>query len=529
MKDVTRMAVTGAMFLCLTLGWAWGHLGGALLGLVVGSGALLLPWRGQPMWRWTAHYIRLRRPIALTAPVTVTNDRSGGGIRYQDGIAVAAVQLLGKPHRTTLFTGSMTSETNDVIDVSSILPMLRQSLGLAIESVSVITTGARRRSTGDYPRVYDTLLGSAPYAGRRETWLVVRIQSLGNGDALRCRPSVGTAALAAAQRMASALRCQGIRARVATATDIIELDRRLGSSALGRHGRRWHTLRGDAGWLTTYAYRPANVSTEVLAQAWSLKVDSIVQNVTVFADGTCCAAVTVRSSQPLTASPIVALRSLPGEQAHALANNLCGPRREVHGQSRGALPVALHLPVGPSGILLGKVPGGDRLLLPLSDPGETSRVRLVADDAIVKRIVIRAAAAGERITLHTNDIDRWDSVRMPHVMVTDQPRPAPGTTLSVTDGTVSPTPRPATVIEVAESGTGCDGADVSIVQTGPATVEIRAAGEIHEVEVEYFRAENRYASGGAADHDPGELEMADEFEVAGELEMAGELERVGER
>lgn len=104
------------------------------------------------------------------------------------------MQLLGKPHRTTLFTGSMTSETNDVIDASSILPMLRQSLGLAIESVSVITTGARRRSTGDYPRVYDTLLGSAPYAGRRETWLVVRIQSLGNGDA-PCRPSVGTAAL----------------------------------------------------------------------------------------------------------------------------------------------------------------------------------------------------------------------------------------------------------------------------------------------------------------------------------------------
>lgn len=516
MKDVERMAVTGGMFLFLTVGWAWGHLGGAVLGLIAGAAALLLPWRGQPVWRWTAHYVRLRRPMALTAPVTVTNDRSGGGIRYQDGTAVAAVQLLGKRHRTTLFTGSATSETDDVLDVSAILPLLRQSLGLAIESVSVITTGARRRSAGDYPRVYDTLLGPAPYAGLRETWLVVRIQSFGNGDALRCRPSVGTAALTAAQRIASALRCDGIRARVATATDISELDRRLGSSALGRHGRRWHALRGDAGWMTSYAYRPADVSTAVLAQAWSLKVDSIVQNVTVFPDGTCCAAVTVRSSQPPTGSPSIALRSLPGEQARALANNLCVPRREVHGQGRGALPVPLHLPVGPSGVLLGKGSGGDRLLLPLSDQGETSRVRVVADDAIVKRIVIRAAAAGERITLHTSDIDRWDSVRMPHVLLTDQPRPAPGTTLSVTDGTVSPTPRPATVIEVAESGTGCDGADISIVQTGPATVEVRAAGEIHDVEVEYFKAENRYVSVGAADHDDGEPERAGELEMAGD-------------
>lgn len=56
MKDATRMAVTGAMGLSHPR-VGLGHLGGALLGLVVGSGALLLPWRGQPMWRWTAHYI----------------------------------------------------------------------------------------------------------------------------------------------------------------------------------------------------------------------------------------------------------------------------------------------------------------------------------------------------------------------------------------------------------------------------------------------------------------------------------------
>ena len=33
-----------------------------------------------------------------------------------------------------------------------------------------------------------------------------------------------------------------------------------------------------------------------------------------------------------------------------------------------------------------------------------------------------------------------------------------------------------------------------ITQTGPATVELTVAGQVHTVEVELFRAENRYVS-----------------------------------
>ena len=37
-------------------------------------------------------------------------------------------------------------------------------------------------------------------------------------------------------------------------------------------------------------------------------------------------------------------------------------------------------------------------------------------------------------------------------------------------------------------------ADVAITQTGPATVEVTTADESSSVEVELFRAENRYIS-----------------------------------
>ena len=64
---------------------------------------------------------------------------------------------------------------------------------------------------------------------------------------------------------------------------------------------------------------------------------------------------TVRSAQPPTAPPSVILRMLPGEQAQAIAANLCGPLPTLRGVRRGVLADPLIIPIGPSGVLLGKV------------------------------------------------------------------------------------------------------------------------------------------------------------------------------
>jgi type VII secretion protein EccE len=495
MSAATRLAVIVGVLAAGMVGWIFGGYPGAAAGLALGVAAGVVRWRRQPLWAWLILWWRRRRAIAWNEPITVANDRAGGGVRYQDGVAVVAVQLLGKAHRPTVFTGSTAVFTENTIDVADLLPLLHQSLGLAIESLSVISVGARRRSTGDYPRVYDTLIGTPPYAGQRETWLVVRIGSLPNAEALAWRTSVGTATLAAAQRISAALRQQGIRAKVATATDIVELDRRLGNSALNAQHQRWRTVRGEGGWLTTYWYLPRDVTAENLEHAWSLQADGIIQNITLFGDGSMTATVTVRSAQPPTAPPSVMLQTLPGEQALALAANLCGPMPTLRGLRRGVLAEPLVIPIGPSGVLLGKIDAGNRLMLPLDDPGEFSRVHIAAQDALAKRIVVRLAGAGERITVHTRDPQRWASVRMPDIAVGKQVRPMPGTTVGVVDGTLTPAPRPNTLISIGEPGTPYRGsADVLITQIGPATVDVTAAGQLHTVEVELFRAENRYIS-----------------------------------
>ncbi|MGH3530805.1 MAG: type VII secretion protein EccE [Mycobacterium sp.] len=495
MTAATRLAIIVSVLATGMAGWVFGGYPGAAVGLAVGVAVGVIRWRGQPVWSWLILWRRRGRAIVLSEPITVANDRAGGGVRYQDGVAVVAVQLHGKAHRPTLFTGSTSTYTDNTVDIADLLPLLRQSLGLAIGSLSVVTVGARRRSTGDYPRVYDTLIGTPPYAGQRETWLIVRIASFPNAEALQWRTSVGITSLAAAQRISAALRQQGIRAKVATATDIVELERRLGNSALNARNQRWRTARGDGGWLTTYWYRPSDITAENLAQAWSLRADGISQNITLFGDSGVTATVTVRSAQPPTAPPSVMLRTLPGEQACAIAANLCGPLPTLHGVRRGVLTGPLIVPIGPSGVLVGKVDAGNRLMLPLDDPGEFSRVHIAAQDSLAKRIVVRLAGAGERITVHSRDEKRWASVRMPDIAVGNRVRPIAGTTVSVVDGTLTPAPRPNTLISVGEPGTPYRGsADVVITQVGPATVDVSAAGELHTVEVELFRAENRYVS-----------------------------------
>lgn len=491
----TTLLVIAGTFVVTVAGFAVGGYAGAATGLVTGLAVGVIPWRGRTAGSWLALWWRRKRPMVWTQPRTVANDRAGGGVRFQDGVAVAAVQLLGKAHAPTLFTGSTTTHTEDALDITDLTALLKHTLGLKLDSLSVVSTGARRRSTGDYPRVYDTLIGTPPYAGQRETWLVVRVSALDNVEALRLRSSVGTATLAAAQRISAAMRQQGIRAKVATATDIVELERRLGRSALEVLNRRWGTLRGEGGWLTTYSYRPADITTENLATAWMTRTDGITHNITLFGDGSATATVTVRSAQPPTAPPSTILHTLPGEQAQAIAANLCGPLPLLRGLRRGRLTGPVVVPIGPSGVLLGKVGAGNRLMLPLDDPGEFSRVHIAADDALAKRIVVRLAGAGDRITVHTRDMKRWDSVRTPDIAVTDQAKPIAGTTVSVVDGTVTPAPRPNTVVSVSEPGVPPRGtANVLITQTGSAAIEVAAAGQVHRVEVELFRAENRYVS-----------------------------------
>ncbi|CAJ1492987.1 type VII secretion protein EccE [[Mycobacterium] kokjensenii] len=492
-----RLLCGTTIALCGLAGWALGGTIGVAVAVPLAVLAVLVPWWGQPAWSWALLRLRRRSTRGWADPITVANNRAGGGVRIHDGVAVVAVHLLGRAHAATVATGSVNVQTDNVVDAAALLPMLRHALGLTLESMSVISMGARRATTGDYPRVYDTEIGTPPYAGQRETWLVLRLRMIDNTAALRWRTTLGATAVAVAQRIAGSLRCVGLRARVATASDLVELDRRFGGRPVRAGAERWKALRTDDGWVTTYAYPAGQISGALLAQAWTLPVDAVIQNVTVFPDGTGTATVTLQTPQPAPTPPAVVLRRLNGEQAAAAAANMCAPRPRLRGLRPGRLPTALPIEIGPSGVLIGKLANGDRLMMPLTDSGELSRVFIAAEDLIAKRIIIRAAGAGERVCVHTHDQARWGSIRMPDVALVAESRPTSRTTVSVVDGAITPSPRPATVITVAPPGTPPpppDAVEVSIEQRDRTTVRVTSGGKSWLATVELFRAENRYCT-----------------------------------
>jgi hypothetical protein len=265
--------------------------------------------------------------------------------------------------------------------------------------------------------------------------------------------------------------------------------------------------------MTTYVYPAEAITSQVLAQAWTLRADEVIQNVTVYPGGMCTATLAVRTPTPAPSPPSVILRRLNGEQAAAASASMCGPRPHLRGLRRSALPEQLIVEIGPSGVLVGKLSNGDRLMIPVTDAGELSRVFVAADDAIAKRIVIRTAGAGERVSVHTRDNKRWATVRMPTVSVVGTSRPAPRTTVSVVehvtrpksggldiaDIAISPAPRPATVITIAPAGTPLPDRhghafEVAIEQVSGAMVKVTAAGQDWLVDMDMFRAENRYVN-----------------------------------
>lgn len=486
------------------LGPVWGGVCGAI---VVAAYVVPLGAGRRSVYRWLQVYrSHRRRRWEPAAPVTAINDRQPAGVRYQDGVAVATVRLLGKYLAPTRLTGAATSQTDNVLRTEDLAVLLHQQLGLRLASVSVIIHGARMRAEGDFARICDTFIGPPPYAGQREAWLILRIDTaMDNLDALRVRRKLDEVAVAAAQRAVNVLRTNGIRAEVASETDMLSLDDKLGGAASLESSRRhWLGVRAERGWLSSFYYPPQHINDADLGVVWERRYDAVTQNITLFPDGRCTATVTLRQPQIVTPPPSVVLTSMPGEQAAAVAANRALPTELVGAPAAVAAgPPRLALPIGNSGVLIGSLPDGQRLIMPFTDPATQLRINIDADAAVYKRLLLRAAAAGERVTVHTTDPSRWQAMAMPGLIITGEAKPAAGTTISVMDTTIMPTPAPATIITL--TGGGAD-AHVRIVQPDSSrrlTITV-VDPDLHSdpalacpprswrVDMEFFAVENPY-------------------------------------
>ncbi|WP_018604176.1 type VII secretion protein EccE [Mycobacterium sp. 155] len=498
---------------------------------------------------WVAARLRWRTRRTTVAAAGVAVDVPCGstmvGVRAEPHEAITMVEVAGRAYTPTFLRGSALTYTENLLPLQVLIDNLDQPGGLRI-SIDVVQSGQRVRRGSGYPALYSTLLADRPAAGARQTRLIVRLDLNDSVEGLVYRRSIGAAAAAATDRIVTALRQHGVRATAVSAEELDEALAQLGAGLAappdtaeedpaddadaGSSARRaavresapavdvgWRTLDAHPGHLSSWYFSPEDITSASLNQMWSLRSDSVVQ-VTTITKARCTqpqgggpvlvsALVRTDDPQPAQQPPTLYLNPLAGDQQAAAlwAAPTQRPRLRLPTATLER-PDELEIPIGATGVLVGAAlhddltahPGihrDDLVMWALTDPAQVTRILMNTSDFYVRQLIIRAAAAGERIAIYSDEPSRWHSVSQPNVAVVDLGRaPEFVPTIVVNDRRGNaPAGLSSTVITLADDADpGGPDPDLRFVQTSRSTVRISTAERTLDVAIVAFRQEQAW-------------------------------------
>lgn len=257
----------------------------------------------------------------------------------------------------------------------------------------------------------------------------------------------------------------------------------------------WNTIHTSDGFVTSYYFSPEDITTDTFTQMWSLPADHVVHMVSLRKPhrGPVLVSALVRLTTPNTpdAPPTLYLNPLPGDQAAAAL------RVAPTSTPRLALPTApltephsLRIAVGPTGILVGSAlrddPHGpvpvrrdDLVMLSLTDARHPTRIVMDTAEFYVRQLIIRAAAAGEKIAIYSRHPQHWLSVSQPNITIAEPGRPAefvPSIIVNDRAPLAPPSVFSSTVITVGSLKKDATEPDIMFEQTSQSTVRITTKG-----------------------------------------------------
>jgi type VII secretion protein EccE len=185
---------------------------GAAAGL--GGGVLLvLRIRGHSIPRWTSQRLgfwyelrRRKRRVQRFEPFdTELPDRSRIGFRWDGRLLMSLVRIVEDPQAITIMEPAI-AVSGQTVSLRMLADCLQQ-FDITVDSIDVISQGARLNGRGQIGAVYDTVLGPLPAIAQRSVWVVVRLDpalcteavwdcaNRGDGDPTRRQPTIrrGTA------------------------------------------------------------------------------------------------------------------------------------------------------------------------------------------------------------------------------------------------------------------------------------------------------------------------------------------------
>lgn len=344
------------------------------------------------------------------------------GFRWDGSTLMSLLQIEENPQAMTIMEPGMTV-SGETVPVQALVECLQQ-FDITLDSIDVLSQGARSQGHSQVAAVYDAVLGPLPAIAQRNVWIAVRFDPSRCAGAVRRRGGgrngILRAATTATRRVANRLTEGGLRTRVLTASEIGQATNQLTDGVdLTTVEETWRTCREGRFRLRSFAIKPRMLTTAGLGLLWTIPSYSTTMCLTLRRDRR-RGPVQVRGlarfdTHGRARIQLRGLTHLRGHQYSALAASLpvpAPPRRVDKWAYSGAPPAGdtdfadLHVPASGCGQVVGADDHGRAVALSLFGP-QIRRVEIAGTLHLAQQVVLRSLALGAHVLVHSRRPTKW--------------------------------------------------------------------------------------------------------------------------
>jgi type VII secretion protein EccE len=401
-------------------GWQGGVVGlGVALPFVTPVRGTTLPRSIALRWGFLRNRRRRADRRAPADPFDVRGpDGAQIGFRWDGTALLSLLKIDANPQAMTVMEPGMTV-SGEMVPVHVLVDCLRQ-FDITLDSIDILSHGARSHGHTDIAAVYDSVLGPLPAIAHRSVWIVLRFDPAQCAQAVRRRgggrEGVLRTATTATQRVANRLIEAGLRPQTLTASGIAAATNQLSDGVnLAALEETWETCRDGQFRLSSFAVEPELLTTAGLGLLWTvpsysttvcLSLREDIQHELIMVRG-----LARFDSDVGVPGHLPGLTHLRGLQFSALTASLPipPPARPVghwaYGQRDSELS-ELAVPASGCGQVVGADEQGRAVALPLFGP-QITRVDICGTLHLAQQVVLRSLALGARVLVHSRRAALW--------------------------------------------------------------------------------------------------------------------------
>lgn len=424
LADLVLLQVLIAIGLMVALlirvpGWQ-GAAAGLALGLV-----LVVRARGTTLPRLVAvrsgFLLERRRRTRGSGPAepfdASASDGTLIGFRWDGRTLLSLLKIEENPQALTVMEPGVTV-SGDTVPVDALVECLQQ-FDITLDSIDVISQGARSHGHTEVAAVYDAVLGPLPAIAQRSVWVAIRFDPSKCADAVRRRgggrEGILRAATTATRRVANRLTEAGLGSRIQSASEISQAANQL-SDGVNPHTveETWRTCQEGRFKLRSFGIKPAMLTTAGVGLVWTIPSYSTTVCVSLRRDPNEVTQVRGLARFDTHNRARIHLRGLThlrGYQYSALASSLPvpEPKRRIDTWAYAAQEQDFQnmaVPASGCGQVIGADENGRAVALPLFGP-QISRVEIIGTLHLAQQAVLRSLALGARVRVHSQRPGLW--------------------------------------------------------------------------------------------------------------------------